>query len=223
MSIEVVPAILPESFDDIAAKASLVKGLVDRVQIDIANGTFAKTKTWPFEGKGEFMQLVSQEEGLPFWEDIDYEVDMLIKDPEKEIDEWLMAGVSAAIIHLGTTDAIADLSEQLRDQEVECGIGILPKTNLEDLFEVIDYADFVQVMGNNDIGHHGKPLDPKVFEKVREIRKEFPLLPIAVDIGVNEETAERLVEAGATKLVSGSAIFGSEDIPETISYLRDLE
>lgn len=220
--IEVVPAILPKSFEDINAKVTLVKGLVDRVQIDIANGTFAKTETWPFVGGGEFMQLVSQEEGLPHWEDVDYEVDMLIKDPEKEIDEWMLAGISAAIIHLGTTDALADLSEQLRDQEIACGIGIVPKTKMEDLFEVLEYADFVQVMGNNDIGHHGKPLDPKVFEKIRAIRKESPLLPIAVDIGVNEETAEQLVAAGATKLVSGSAIFESEDIPETISFLRDL-
>lgn len=220
--IEVVPALLPESFDDIAAKASLVKGLVERMQIDIANGTFAKTKTWPFTGGEEFMKLVSQEKGLPLWEDVDYEVDMLIKNPEKEIDEWIMAGIRGAVIHLGTTENIADLSDQLRDQEVECGIGILPKTNLEDLFEVIEYADFVQVMGNNDIGHSGKPLDASVYDKVADIRKEYPDMPIAVDIGVNEKTAERLVAAGATKLVAGSAIFESEDIPETLSFFQEL-
>jgi pentose-5-phosphate-3-epimerase len=47
-------------------------------------------------------------------------------------------------------------------------------------------------------------------------------MPIAIDIGVNEDTAPDFVQAGVTKLISGSAIFENPDIKETIKYFRGL-
>lgn len=220
--IDVVPAVLPESFDDLAAKAVQVKDLVQRVQIDIADGSYAPSHTWPFDDDARFRGLATEEEGLPFWEDIEYEVDMLIKNPERVLDGWIAAGVSAAIVHLGTTDDIAGVSGKLRERGVACGLGLLPSTPLEKLHENVTHADFIQHMGSDDIGRHGVTLDERVYKRVREIRERYPNMPIAVDIGVNEETAPLLVEAGATKLVSGSVIFGSENVRETVAYLQNL-
>ncbi|MCC5260089.1 hypothetical protein, partial [Staphylococcus aureus] len=45
--IEVVPAIIPESFLHLHDEVSKVKDFVSLVQVDIADGQFVKNKTWP--------------------------------------------------------------------------------------------------------------------------------------------------------------------------------
>ena len=77
-------------------------------------------------------------------------------------------------------------------------------------------------MGNDKIGYHGVELDEKVYEKIKILREKYSDLPIAVDIGVNETTAPLLIQAGATKLVIGSAIFNTDDIIGTVERFRNL-
>ncbi|GMU73898.1 MAG: ribulose-phosphate 3-epimerase [Candidatus Campbellbacteria bacterium] len=224
--IEVVPAIIPDTYEDITAKAGLVRSSVSRVQLDVADGTYAPSKTWPYNGDdGHMQRLASEDEGLPLWDEINYEVDLLIDEPEKEIDTWIRVGVAAAVVHIESTKAHGDIFKKLKDADIEVGWAITPSTPNEVLFSILEahgVPDFVQCMGSDDIGYHGVSLDERVYEKIEEIRARYPELPIAVDIGVSEETAPQLVDAGATKLVSGSAIFGSENIKATIERLKNL-
>jgi len=223
--IEVVPAIIPESFDDLESQMARVKGHVSRVQIDVANGSYAPSTTWPFKNNEHFEKLVHEEEGLPFWREIDVELDMLVRGPERFIDDWVHVGIAAAIIHIESTTQHSQILENLRMHKVEVGWGMVPNTPNEQLFEIIETVgmpNFVQVMGNDRIGYHGVGLDERVYDKVHALRSMFHDLPIAVDIGVNGETAPKLVEAGATKLVSGSAIFDSENVGEAIEYFQSL-
>ena len=221
---DVIPAILPESFEDITEHAARVKDLVPRMQIDISNGSYAPTTTWPYLNDAHLSALVSQDEGLPYWEDLSYEVDMLIKEPEAALDNWINAGVVGAIIHIESTAAYAEILQKARDFDIELGWGIKPSTPNETLFGIIDthgMPDFVQCMGNDTIGHSGVELDESVYDKIAAIRARYPELPIAVDIGVNEETAQELVDAGATKLVAGTAVFGAIDIKDAIDSLQN--
>ncbi|MEK7606180.1 MAG: tryptophan synthase subunit alpha [Patescibacteria group bacterium] len=219
---EVVPAILPESYEDLSARVSRVRGLVRVVQIDIADGSYAPTETWPFSHNDHWESILHEDEGLPFWEDIEYEVDMLVKNPEQYIDDWAQAGVTAAIIHIESTESFESVADVLHERNISVGVGISPSTDIENLEPLIEHIDFIQCMGNDEIGRNGVALDERVYDKVRMLREMYPNMPIAVDIGVNEETAPLLVEAGATKLVSGSAIFGSADPKETITALESL-
>jgi ribulose-phosphate 3-epimerase len=56
---------------------------------------------------------------------------------------------------------------------------------------------------------------------VREMieRAERPI-DLAVDGGVAEDTAERVVRAGARVLIAGAAVFGQADRPRAIAALR---
>mgnify|MGYP001573218815 FL=1 len=77
-------------------------------------------------------------------------------------------------------------------------------------------------MGNDKIGHHGVELDERVYKKIEDLKNKNSQIPIAIDIGVNEETIQLLVKAGATKLVSGSTILNSDNIKEKIDELKNL-
>ena len=76
MEPQIIPAIIPENFEHMKRELNLVKDFVPRVQIDITDGIFAPTNTWPFnEGDSYFEKILKQEEGMPFWKDLNFEMD----------------------------------------------------------------------------------------------------------------------------------------------------
>jgi pentose-5-phosphate-3-epimerase len=56
---------------------------------------------------------------------------------------------------------------------------------------------------------------------IAKLRREYPDLEIAIDIGVNIETKDALLEAGVTKLISGGTILDSEDPENTFLELSE--
>ncbi len=233
--IEIIPAIMPKSFADLNLKAELVRGLVPLAQIDVMDGKFVKSRSWPYmetaSASGDhFDQLKSQEELLPFFDELDYEIDLMIDEPEKHIYEWLPLGASRLIFHV---EAIKDMDmffahdiwkEGARDiggqTVIEVGLAITPGTPLEEILPHLSKIDLVQCMGIAKIGYQGEPFDERVLEMINAIRVVAPNMPISVDGGVNMETAHLLKAAGATRLVSGSAVFGAEDMGVAIEALR---
>ncbi len=205
---------------------SQVAELVDRVQVDIMDGRFAPEATWPYnEGRevARFDEIVTQKRGFPHWKDLQFEIDLMVEKPEQVIGDWIQAGASAIIIHADSTDKHKQIFERLKDRGVEVGLAILPSNRNSVVKRFRDDIDFLQIMGNDKIGYHGVELDPLVYDKLRDLRDHFPDLPIGVDIGVDNQTAPKLVEAGATRLISGSAILGSEDKQAAIEQLRNVD
>ena len=104
------------------------------------------------------------------------------------------------------------------------------ETSNEEVYELLSEVDnegapaidFVQFMGIENIGYQGEPFDERVFEKIRELRERFPDTIISVDGGVSLENADKLIEAGANRLVSGSAIFESGDIAGTVEVFQNM-
>lgn len=224
--IEVIPAIIPEDFQLMTSEMEQVKECVSLVQIDIIDGQFAPEATWPYvDGPGQviFDEIVAGERGFPFWKKLQFEVDLMIENPEQMIDSWITAGASAAIIHADSTEKHEEIFEKLAQMGTGIGLGLKPANSNELVKRYRDKIDFVQLMGNNKIGYHGVELDPVVYDKLQDLRSRFPDLSLAVDIGVNFKTAPELVRSGATRLVSGSTIFKSEDIEGAIEKLQKAD
>jgi ribulose-phosphate 3-epimerase len=220
--MQVVPAILPRDIDDLHTQMKRVAKYVTLVQVDVVDGKYAPEPTWPYNKKNSnsFEKIIDEEEGLPMWEELNVEVDLLVESPEKCIDKWIKVGISAAIIHFESTEKHALLIHTLQNAEVRIGLAYKPSTPNTAIAPFIGRVDFVQCMGSDKVGFHGVSLDERVYEKIIDLRKRYVDLPIAVDIGVTLETAPLLARAGVTKLVSGSTIFNSDNISETIEELR---
>lgn len=238
---EIIPAILPQDIDDLREKLSLISGIVAMVQIDACDGKFAPTKTWPYKkGVDEtFLRIVGQEEGFPFWDSVDFEADLMVKRPENIIDSWIAAGAKRIIIHIESTPDPLSLfnktSQEYRypsesSYGIEIGAALNIETPNEEVYSFLNeiddegraVIDFVQFMGIKNIGYQGEPFDERVFEKIHDLRERFPDTIISVDGGVSLENAAELIEAGADRLVSGSAIFESGDIAGTIETFQNL-
>ena len=232
--IEIIPAILPKNFAELEEKMSLVAGLVPMVQIDVTDGHFVPSKTWPYTSGAissadrDFAAILSEQRDFPFVEELDFEVDLMVANPENIWRDWVHAGAKRIIIHLesvkgfGSAEHAAIALEFLRAIQkdipsrasllhVEIGVAINPSTPNEVLVPLMDEIDFVQFMGIARIGFQGEKFDERVLTKISDLRTQFPNVTISVDGGVTAETAPKLVATGANRLAVGSAIFGGTD------------
>lgn len=220
--MEIIPAILPKDFAEVEEKMSLMRGLVPLVQIDICDGILTPERTWPHKKHDEnFEAILREERGMPEWEDVDFEVDLMVKNPEAQVLTWVGAGASRIIAHIEGTDNFQKVIDELKGL-VEIGIALNIDTPIEKIKPFIDQVNVVQCMGIKEIGLQGQPFDPRVLEKISTLRKEYPDVIISVDGGVSLETAPLLIEAGADRLVAGSAIFKSDNFAEAVEQFKSL-
>jgi len=238
--VDIIPAIIPESFEDLQDKMSEVKGLAPVVQVDVCDGKFVPSKCWPYiNDDGEFQNILKEDDGFPFWQDMDFEADLMIENPENGgAEDWIKAGAKRIILHIESSDNMLDFVKKLRKEygyfgdsavTVEIGIGIninTPNSVLDEYFKIDELgrtlADFVQCMGIEKIGYQGQEFDEKVLEKISDLRKKYPDVAITIDGGVSFDNAGDLKEAGVTRIISGSALYDSENIKEAIEEMKEI-
>lgn len=222
--IKVLPAIIPVNKIQLEEEIAKISSFSDCVQVDILDGTFAPVKTWPYNGRDEeyFEQLKTQMAGWPKWEDVDIELHMMVAHPENILEEWISTGITSVVAHIESTENFQKVIDICKSHDISLGVAIKPSTDISKLEPFVSQTDFIQVMGSDNIGRHGVELEETAIEKIKELRKLYPERIIAIDIGVNEDTAETLVEAGANKLISGGAILNSEDPASVFDFLTSL-
>lgn len=212
----VLPAIIAESAEEIREKVDAVRGLVDWVQVDIVDGEFAPATSWPFTG-GDPAEL--QDIAL----DMNIELHLMTKKPERMIESWLESGAKRILLHYESTPNIDELLMIIDGSNgVDAGIALLMDTPIEAAYPFLDRIRHVQLMSIAEIGSYGNPFDEGVLEKIATLRGAYPDVTIAVDGGVTLETAPQLVAAGADALVAGSAIWKSGDIAMAIDALKSI-
>lgn len=221
--IEIIPAIMPKSYEDLAEKMGLFAGVVPLVQLDIMDGKFVHARTWPYHpGDLHFTNIITEGEGMPEWEFIDFEADLMVENPEEAVSKWVTAGARRIIVHVESMTDFEAIRNSVPQDLVELGVAFNTTTPFESIEPYLENVDFVQCMGIEKIGLQGEPFDERVFEHVRKVRSLYSEMPISIDGAVNFETARTLVDAGATRLVSGSTILKSGDVSNTIEDLRNL-
>jgi ribulose-phosphate 3-epimerase len=230
---EIIPAIMASSYEDLAEKVAAVIGIAKIVQIDAMDGKFVDAKSWPYiksEDK-DFIKIIKQDEGLPEWQDFDFEIDLMIRDVENEASKWIAAGASRLVIHY-KSEPEEIIKRTLRDSK-EKGVEVILDFELDmEVEEIIKILhnfekdsielDGIQIMGIDKIGFQGEKFDHKVLSYVKEIHKEFPDLCISVDGGVKPEYARPLADAGVTRLVVGSAIYGASSPRDAYEHFRSV-
>lgn len=232
---EIIPAIIPKSFDELEDKLSLVQGIAPLVQIDILDGKLTSETSWPHivPNDPDFLRIIHEEEGFPYWEDFDFEFDLMVADPINEVHRWISAGAKRVIVHyesFTSPETVLGFVEEFKKSfgsdvsivSIELGMALNIDTPNSVLDPLIEYINFAQCMGITSIGKQGEPFDERVLEKISSLRSIHKDLAISVDGGVSLYSAPLLIDAGANRLVAGSAVFGSDDIRGTIERLKSF-
>jgi ribulose-phosphate 3-epimerase len=221
---KVLPAIIPINKEQLTEEIERVSHFADLVQVDISDGVFTNTRTWPYNGQDReyFEKLKTEEEGWPKWEETDVELHLMVSKPETVLEEWIATGVSSIVAHIEATEDFQKVIDICREKNVSVGVAIKPSTDISKIENFVEQVDFIQVMGSDLLGKHGVELEEKSLEMIKSLRAKFSNSIIAIDIGVTEENAETLVDAGVNKLISGGAILNSDNPKEVYKFLESV-
>lgn len=206
----IIPAIIPDTVTMLEARLKELRGVAHVAQVDVMDGSYTPAPSWPYEGVAREM-FESGGVELPFWQELEIEIDLIVREPERHVRNWSLAGASRIIAHIESTERMNEVIETCLATHTEVALAIKPETDAAMLEPYLEYPLFVQVMGSGEIGKHGVTLADAAITQIQAIHKRWPELLIGVDIGVNEATIPVLLEAGARRFAAGSAIFRSGD------------
>ncbi len=220
----IIPAIIPDSLLYLRSRLRDVRGFVRRVQIDVMDGSYVPITTWPYDNSSRkaFESKKKEGESIPYWQNFEFEIDLMVEKPEDKILDWALVGARCIIVHVESTKDVGRVIKKCHENRLGVALALKPSTDINMLSENIKSVLFVQVMGSDKIGYSGVTLDETALNKIREIKSKWPEIVVGVDIGVNEETIPSLCEVGATRFASGSAVFNYASPAAAISNLESI-
>lgn len=203
--VTLVPAVIPQSLEHLTRTLETVSSFTKEVQVDIVDGRFVPFTSWPYVPKGSVSDLQQ------FTKTLTIEVDLMVKEPERILHTYVDAGVQKIVLHLESLASPSIIPTLRKECRAMLGLSILNDTPLQALAPYLQYADYVQLMGIDRIGVQGQPFDERVLARIREVHTLRPGIIVSIDGSVNQDTVEKLRNAGADRLVSGSAILSAPD------------
>lgn len=185
----------------------------DLFHLDVMDGVFVPNISFGFP----VIEAISKKAEKPL------DVHLMIIDPENYVERFAKVGADMISFHLNATKDPSAVLKQIRSYGVKAGLVINPDLPVESLFPYLSEADFILLM-SVFAGFGGQKFIEETYDRVRVLKAEIDRqgldLPIQVDGGVSASNAAALVDAGATILVAGSAVFKAEDPAAVIAAMR---
>lgn len=153
------------------------------------------------------------------------DVHLMIEKPERYIGEFAEAGARVITVHAEATVHLNRALNRIRSLGCLAGVSLNPSTSPECLRYSLGEFDLALVMTVNP-GFGGQKMIPSAVKKIGEIRRMLDQVgvtaEIEVDGGVELNTAQAMIDEGATVLVAGSKFFGAEDRAEFVRSIRRM-
>ena len=214
----ICPSILASDFSKLGEEVrAITEAGADWVHIDVMDGHFVPNITIG----PDVVKALRPHSNLPF------DCHLMISPVDSFLEAFRNAGADYISLHPEAGPHLHRSLKYIRQLGAKAGVVLNPATPVESLDWIMDDIDLVLVMSVNP-GFGGQSFIDGQLKKIEAIRKKLDAVGhhaiLQVDGGVNAANAHLCVEAGATAMVAGTAVFkgGPSAYAANIKQLKGL-
>ncbi len=203
--IKIAPSILSADFSKLGEEIKEVERAgADWIHVDVMDGHFVPNITMgPL-----VVEAIRPITKLPL------DVHLMIENADQYVEAFAKAGADYITVHVEANPHLHRTLQKIRQAGAKPGVVLNPHTPISAIEPILEDIDLVLFMTVNP-GFGGQQFIPSVLNKVQQLKQQIEARQLSIDIeidgGINEETVQEAVKAGANVFVAGSAIFGKED------------
>lgn len=208
--IKIAPSLLSADFADLKNEVKTIE-TADFIHLDVMDGQFVPNMSFG----APVIKALRKHSNLVF------DVHLMIKNPERYIEDFVKAGADIITFHVECDDDTDKTIEKIKSFGIKCGIVLSPDTEAEAVLPYLDKVDMILLMSVYP-GFGGQKFIERITDKVKKVREYIGErnIDLEIDGGITKDNVNIAVSAGANVIVAGTSVFGEADRAAAIRGLR---
>jgi ribulose-phosphate 3-epimerase len=207
----VVPAVLTDGPAALVSMLRRAELFADWVQIDIMDGLFVPSVS------------ISSRDIARAVPKIDWEAHLMVKDPEKYLEDFYSAGAKKIVVHYESAkESASDVIEHITSLGMRAGLAVNPETSATVLDDnLVNRLESVLFLAVHP-GFYGAKFIPEILDKISLFHRLCPGVRIGIDGGIKAGNIIQVAQSGVNEICVGSAIFAQPDSAASFKELTRL-